>query len=66
MLANFSGVKYRLADNWFSLLNVEEYQHKPIHYLEIGTFYGANLLSVANSYGLHQDSKLFCIDPWED
>ena len=38
----------------------------PIHYLEIGTFYGANLFSVANSYGLHSNSQLICIDPWED
>lgn len=28
--------------------------------------YGANLLSVANTYGLHNDTKLYCIDPWED
>jgi predicted O-methyltransferase YrrM len=66
MLKNFDGVQYRLADNWFPLVNVNEYKNKPIKYLEIGTFYGANLLSVANSYGLHNDSKLYCIDPWED
>jgi hypothetical protein len=34
--------------------------------LEIGTFYGANLFSVANSYGAHSDSVLHCVDPWED
>ena len=66
MLKNFDGVQYRLADNWFPLVNINEYKNKPIKYLEIGTFYGANLLSVANSYGLHNDSKLYCIDPWED
>jgi predicted O-methyltransferase YrrM len=66
MLKNFDGVQYRLADNWFPLVNVNEYKDKPIKYLEIGTFYGANVLSVANSYGLHSDSKLYCIDPWED
>ena len=63
---NFTGTHYRLANNWFSVINVEAYINKPINYLEIGTFYGANLLSVANSYGLHNDSKLYCIDPWED
>jgi hypothetical protein len=62
----FTGTHYRLANNWFSVINVEAYINKPINYLEIGTFYGANLLSVANSYGLHNDSKLYCIDPWED
>jgi predicted O-methyltransferase YrrM len=66
MLKNFEGVQYRLADNWFSIININNYKDRPINYLEIGTFYGANILSVANSYGLHNDSKLYCIDPWED
>ena len=55
-----------MADNWFEFINPEDYKNKPIKYLEIGTFYGANLITVANSYGLHNDSKLYCIDPWED
>lgn len=63
---NFNGVQYRLADNWFEKVNVYEYKDKPINYLEVGAFHGANLLSVAVSYGLHPDSKLYCIDPWED
>jgi predicted O-methyltransferase YrrM len=66
MLYNFDGVQYRLANNWFSKVNVNNYNDKPINYLEIGTFYGANILSVAKTYGLHNDSKLYCIDPWED
>lgn len=66
MLSNFSGTHYRLADNWFDNVEINEYKNKPINYLEIGTFYGANILSVANTYGLHDDSKLYCIDPWED
>jgi predicted O-methyltransferase YrrM len=66
MLSNFDGVKYRLADNWFSIIDVNYYKDNPINYLEVGAFYGANVLSVANTYGLHSDSKLYCIDPWED
>ena len=62
----FSGIQYRLADNWFSLVNVNDFNNKPIKYLEIGTFYGANIISVAKSYGLHNDSKLYCIDPWDN
>ena len=62
----FKGIKYRLANNWFSKISPEEYKNKSINYLEVGTFYGANLLSVANTYGLHENSKLYCIDPWED
>lgn len=65
MLTNFKGTHYRLANNWFSYIDLNAY-NKPINYLEIGTFYGGNLLSVANTYGKHQDSKLYCIDPWED
>lgn len=53
MLKNFVGVKYRLATNWFLHIDLNKYKNKPINYLEIGTFYGANLLSVANSYCYH-------------
>jgi predicted O-methyltransferase YrrM len=66
MLKNFTGVNYRLANNWFDHIDVNKYRNKPINYLEIGTFYGANLLSVAQSYASHTDSKLYCIDPWID
>lgn len=66
MLDNFVGTKYRLANNWFSHVDLNEYFNKPIKYLEIGTFYGANILSVAATYGANVDSKLYCIDPWED
>ena len=66
MLKNFKGTQYRLANNWFNHVNINDYKDKPINYLEIGTFYGANILSVAYTYGLHNDSKLYCIDPWED
>lgn len=63
---NFQGTKYRLADNWFKFLNVNFISQKPITYLEIGCFYGANIISVEKSYASHPDSKLYGIDPWED
>jgi predicted O-methyltransferase YrrM len=66
MLNNFVGTQYRLANNWFNHVNPGNYYDKQINYLEIGTFYGANILSVANTYGSHNDSKMYCIDPWED
>ena len=66
MLNNFIGTHYRLADNWFNNINIGIYKNKKINYLEIGAFYGANILSVANTYGIHIDSKLYCIDPWKD
>jgi len=62
----FVGVTYRTADNWIYNVNRLNYQNKPINYLEIGAFYGANLLSVERTFATHQDSKLYCIDPWED
>lgn len=66
MLGSFDGIKYRLADNWFHHLAVNEFNGRAIKYLEIGAFYGANLLSVAKTYGEHAGSKLHCIDPWID
>lgn len=61
--STFRGVAYRLADVWFSFLPRID---KPIRYLEIGAFYGANLLSVASSYAKHPDSILIAVDPWTD
>jgi predicted O-methyltransferase YrrM len=66
MLSNFIGLKWRLADNWYPHVDLNEFKDRPIKYLEIGAFFGANLLSVANTYGAHNDTKLYCIDPWED
>jgi predicted O-methyltransferase YrrM len=66
MLTNFKGTQYRLANNWYNIINLNDYKDKPINYLEIGAFYGANIISVAMTYGLHKESKLYCIDPWED
>ena len=66
VLDNFNGTQYRIANNWFSYIDLNNYKDRPINYLEVGVFYGANLLSVAKSYGSHKDSKLYCIDPWED
>jgi len=67
MLGNFFiGQAYRLADHWYDIIDVNNYNNREINYLEIGAFYGANIISVAKTYGLHNDSKLYCIDPWED
>ena len=60
---SFEGVTYRTADNWFAHLPMSP---NPIRYLEIGTFYGANLFSVGKSYASHPDSRMYCIDPWID
>lgn len=62
----FQGTAYRLANNWFTNISPLTYDDSPFHYLEIGAFYGANLISVANTYATHPNSQLHCIDPWED
>ena len=60
------GNVFQCANNWFSILPLKSYQNRPINFLEIGTHYGANLISVAETYAKHPESKLYCIDPWED
>jgi hypothetical protein len=64
MNPNFQGVAYRLATNWFPFLTPNP--SVPIRYAEIGAFYGANLISVAETYGKHPESVLIAIDPWID
>jgi hypothetical protein len=60
----FNGTAYRLADNWFPFATPNS--STPIRYAEIGAFYGANMVSVAETYGSHPDSVLIAIDPWTD
>ena len=57
-------VKALLDDGRLVTLPVNK--ETPLKYLEIGAFYGANLISVAQTYGAHADSELHCIDPWCD
>lgn len=59
---NFTGKAFRLCNFWFDTIPVE---FKPIKYLEVGILYGANAVSVANSYALHPESEIHCIDPWD-
>ena len=58
----FEGIHYIQPGHWSNVLPVHEYQSRPIRYLEIGTYFGANLIYVAGSYGLHSQSELHCID----
>ena len=62
-MEGFEGVTYRTASNWLLAIPA---QNVPISYLEIGAFYGANVISVAKLYATHPDSKLTVIDPWID
>ena len=60
-LLNF--LKQNPGIRWKPVLKEED---RPINYLEIGVFTGQNIISVANSYAKHPDSKLYCVDPWID
>jgi hypothetical protein len=60
----FIGTHSYLADNWYKFIDVSNYNTRPIKYLEIGTFYGANAISVHYTYASHPNSKLDCIDAW--
>jgi hypothetical protein len=66
MSDTFEGAIYRTATNWFPIIPKKDFEKKQINYLEIGAFYGANIISVARTYGAHPESKLYCIDPWID
>lgn len=65
-LENFPGVQFRLAYSWILFLEKENFNSRPIRYLEIGVYHGANFLSFAKTFGTHPESELHCIDPWED
>jgi hypothetical protein len=61
---NIEGDKYRTVDNWFDFVPEPD---GPINYLEIGAYYGANVISYAQSrYGKNPASEIHCIDPWLD
>jgi hypothetical protein len=38
MFNGFIGINFRMANNWFSNINLDEYRDKQINYLEIGAF----------------------------
>jgi len=66
IFSSFHGTLFTLANAWELYVDIDEYKDRPINYLEIGAFHGANAISVAYSYASHPESKLHLIDPWED
>jgi predicted O-methyltransferase YrrM len=63
---NYIGTVFRCSNMWGDFVPLHEFINKPIKYMEIGVHYGANAISVANSYCSHKDSRLYCIDPWSE
>lgn len=39
---------------------------RPVNYLEIGVSYGLHAITIADTYCKDPDSKIYCVDPWED
>lgn len=63
---NIEGDKYRTVDNWVGFIP-EPDADIPINYLEIGAYYGANVISFGQShYAKHPATQIHCIDPWLD
>jgi predicted O-methyltransferase YrrM len=62
---NFEGRYFNKnpAYNWKQYIPISS---DAIRYLEIGVADGGNLIQFAKSYGAHPDSKLYCVDPWQD
>lgn len=61
---NFVGVVYHTSENWHR--KIPPTPDKPLRYAEVGVLHGANLISVALTYGRHERSTFAAIDPWED
>ena len=62
----FKGTYDKLISNWYNIIDVKNYENRQVNYLEIGSSYGANIILFAYTYGKHQHSKLYCIDPYKD
>jgi len=62
----FYGRYFRLCTNWYQTIKLDEFINRPINYLEIGAFCGANVITISQLYASHKDSKITVIDPWCD
>lgn len=66
MNEEFEGNRYRTVDNWYGIIPFPA-DDTPLKYLEIGVFYGSNIVSFGLSeYGKHPETELHAIDPWID
>ena len=48
---------------WTNIIPIAD---RPINYLEIGVSYGLHVITIADTYCKHPDSKIYCVDPWKD
>jgi hypothetical protein len=59
----FKGEVFRLSDNWFTVVPVNE---NPVKIMEIGAYHGANVCSLVKTYAKNKSSEIHCVDPWLD
>ena len=52
----FKGNIYRLVDNWYKFVPIYDYKDRPIKYLEIGVFNGANIDSVSGNITMKNEA----------
>lgn len=65
-VGKIDGYKYKNAALWIDVMAVDKFACRPINYLEIGVLSGTNIITVAQSYGVHSKSRLYAVDPWND
>ena len=55
-----------MTNTWFKYIDLNEYYSKKINFLNLSAGDGSVVVSFAETYGKHVNSKYYCIDPWED
>jgi predicted O-methyltransferase YrrM len=62
---NYEGSVYHdySKRRWANVIPIAD---RPINYLEIGVSYGLHVITIADTYCKHPDSKIYCVDPWKD
>lgn len=62
---NYEGTVFHnhAKKRWTSIIPIPD---TSINYLEIGVSYGLHVITIADTYCKHPDSKLYCVDPWKD
>lgn len=51
------------SNTWSAFIPIE---NKSINYLEIGVADGIHVIHISQSYCQHPESKIYCVDPWQD
>lgn len=61
--SGFRGNVYNLSYKWSGIILPLDIPRKII---EIGSYHGANALSLVKTFAKHPNSEIHCVDPWAD